>query len=292
MASAAPPPPSRGAAARGSPDGATKPASRRGTAALAPGGGSRRTMTHNEIGFIQHEGIASNGVAWTLQCPPGTRDYDTDFSADAFYRLLEGDRYELLYRAKGRLAPCPEIGFPGCVAGLEFYARTLDSRRIPLYYTSVRPLAERPVFAQRGWRRRYPTLARTLDAQSRRAAETGESRLSPSSPSPSPAGREDGREDVRGRPRAPAHACGRLLSCPLFPHSGGPQASTWPRSCPRSRPYLASLAASEDRAVARTPAPADPTPPSASCRRAARSESVVGGGTSPRHGSRLPEPVI
>nr|WEG68882.1 protein m169 [Mastomys natalensis cytomegalovirus 1]WEG69018.1 protein m169 [Mastomys natalensis cytomegalovirus 1]WEG71246.1 protein m169 [Mastomys natalensis cytomegalovirus 1] len=131
-------------------------------------------MTHNEIGFIQHEGIASNGVAWELQCPPGTRTYDTDFSAAAFYRFLDGDRYELLFRAKGRLAPCPEIGFPGCVGGAEFYSRFLDSRRLHVYYTTVRPIAERPVFAQRGWRRRYPTLARALDAQSRRAAETGE----------------------------------------------------------------------------------------------------------------------
>lgn len=63
----------------------------------------------------------------------------------------------------------------GRPAPMVFYARHLDSRFVGVYYATVRPLCEGPLFARRGWYRRFPALCRTLEAQRREIRSRGRS---------------------------------------------------------------------------------------------------------------------
>lgn len=145
----------------------------------------------NDIPFIPHEGTASNGIPWSMPSWDHVFDLfslkttvsdltaydedplDEDARVQAYAEQTVDNR--ALYSKVGPCLPLDEIlGWdpPGYAV---FFGRSLDSRMTGMYYTGARPLCDRPLFAQRGWKRRFPAVARTLAAQKRLANEFGES---------------------------------------------------------------------------------------------------------------------
>ncbi|CCD83267.1 conserved hypothetical pox protein [Squirrelpox virus] len=68
--------------------------------------------------------------------------------------------------AASRNAP----GLPGRGAEMTFYDRRADPRTMGIYYATARGLSERPLYAQRGWKRAYPAVRRALAAMDARVA--------------------------------------------------------------------------------------------------------------------------
>ncbi|AWV68091.1 m169/m168as protein [Murid betaherpesvirus 1] len=127
----------------------------------------------NAVPFVPYAGIGHNLRRWELQCRPTDTELAT-FSATSSFMSPKvfGDD------SRCRLFCCcpydPREPYGPHPLGVAFYLPDLDSRRIAVYYTTVRPISERPLFAQRGWRRRYRAFAKILDTQERRATEKGD----------------------------------------------------------------------------------------------------------------------
>ncbi|AWV68254.1 m169/m168as protein [Murid betaherpesvirus 1] len=127
----------------------------------------------NEVPFVPYAGIGHNLRRWELTRRPTDTGLAT-FSAtsSSLSPKVFGD--DSCCRIFCRCPRDPREPYGPHPLGVAFYLPDLDSRRIGMYYTSVRPISDRPLFAQRGWRRRYQTIAKILDAQQRRAAERGD----------------------------------------------------------------------------------------------------------------------
>ncbi|CCE57001.1 m170 protein [Murid betaherpesvirus 1] len=136
----------------------------------------------NELAFVRLSGTTTAGVYWELCARPrdvygvGDLDRRADARPDAHLPLPPaGMAHEtVFFRARGvnPLEPPSRRNVRGPWAS--FYTRTVDSRFLGVYYAVARPLCERPLFAQRGWRQRHPVVADQLRAQARQAADVGE----------------------------------------------------------------------------------------------------------------------
>ncbi|AWV68092.1 m170 protein [Murid betaherpesvirus 1] len=135
----------------------------------------------NELAFVRLTGTSSEGVYWELCARPrdvyggGDLDRRSDARPDAHLPLPPAGMAQetVFYRARGvnPLEPPSrrDVGGPWA----SFYTRRVDSRFLGVYYAVARPLCERPLFAQRGWRQRHPVVAEQLRAQARQAADVG-----------------------------------------------------------------------------------------------------------------------
>ncbi|AWV68255.1 m170 protein [Murid betaherpesvirus 1] len=136
----------------------------------------------NALAFVRLSGRSSEGVYWELCARPrdvygaGDLDRRSDARPDAHLPLAPAGMSPetVFYRALG-VNPL-EAPPRGHVRGpwAAFYTRAVDSRFLGMYYAVARPLCERPLFAQRGWRQRHPVVAHQLRAQARQAADVGE----------------------------------------------------------------------------------------------------------------------
>lgn len=125
-------------------------------------------MTHNAVPFVDRSGQATNGLQWQLVCRPNDDTLAARQTTWEFDRVLRADRMDIYYLTLHFWPDLPEES-----ENAVFYSRHCDSRRIGIYYTTVRPLCETPVFAQRGWRRRYHAFSQILKSQQMRSARIG-----------------------------------------------------------------------------------------------------------------------